>query len=162
MSHWSLDFTFKTKLILDSGNQKIQYSCQATVFKVVALKINWFLSIETKNICMKFITEIPKETLETMPPNPETKRSNMAAKQPFWKWHQKKLIGFYPHTQVMCYWSLVLIFKAKVRSCRKQKIQYGCQAAILKSWNIAENQQVYIHTHQQCSTEACNWYSKPN
>ena len=53
--------------------------------------------------------------------------------RPFWKWLDWKSIGFYPHTQVLCYWSLELIFKAKLKlQSGNQKIQYGHQAAILK------------------------------
>ena len=38
----------------------------------------------------------------------------MAARWLFWKWHRWKSIGFIPYTQVMCNWSLNLIFKAKL------------------------------------------------
>ena len=57
----------------------------------------------------------------------------MAAKQPFWKWHCWKSTGFFPYTQVICYWSLDLIFKAKLKlESGNWKIQYGRLVAILK------------------------------
>ena len=34
---------------------------------------------------------------------------------PFWKWHCWQSKGFFPYTQVMCYWSVNLIFKAKLK-----------------------------------------------
>ena len=41
-------------------------------------------------------------------------------------------IGFYQYTQVLCYWSLELIFKAKLMSkSGNQGPQYGRQAAVL-------------------------------
>ena len=45
--------------------------------------------------------------------------------------------SFYPHTEIMCYWSLDLIFKDKLK-IRNQKILYDQQAAILivKSLNF--------------------------
>ena len=39
----------------------------------------------------------------------------MATRQPFWKWHIWKSMGFYPYIQVMCQWGLNLIFKAKLK-----------------------------------------------
>ena len=64
---------------------------------------------------------------------PQRKKINLAAMRPFWKWHQWKSIGFIPYTKVMCYWTLDLIFRAKLKlESGNWKIQYGCQAAILK------------------------------
>ena len=40
----------------------------------------------------------------------------MAARWPFRKWHLWKPIGFFPYTQSMCYLSLDLIFKAKLKN----------------------------------------------
>ena len=45
-----------------------------------------------------------------------------------------------PYTWVLCPWSLMLIFKAKVKlESRNQKIQYGRQAAILKLTSLKIN-----------------------
>ena len=65
----------------------------------------------------------------------------MAARRPFWKWHLWKSEGFFPYTQVMCYWSLesILIAKLKLKS-GNWKIQYGWQAAILKVTSLKINQ----------------------
>ena len=55
------------------------------------------------------------------------------SRRTFWNWHCWKSIGFFPCTQVMCQWSLELIFQAKLKSeSGNRKIQYGCQADILK------------------------------
>ena len=92
----------------------------------------------TINMHMKFEIEIPKQTWLTLRKpcdlqSPETKKSNMATRQPFWKRRCWKSIGTYPYTWVLCPWSLKLIFKANVKlESGNQKIQYGCQAAILK------------------------------
>ena len=57
----------------------------------------------------------------------------MVTRRPFWKWRCWKSIGSYPYTEVLCCWSLKLIFKAKVKlESGNQKIQYGRQAANLK------------------------------
>ena len=94
---------FKAKLKLESGNQKIQYGHQADILKVTSLKINRLLPMTTINMHMKFEIEIPKQTwLTSRKPchlqSPETEKSNMAARRPFWKWCCWKSIGYYPHT----------------------------------------------------------------
>ena len=49
----------------------------------------------------------------------ETKHSNMAIRQPFWKWHGWKSIAFYRCTPIKCFWNSNLIFKIKL------KLEYG-------------------------------------
>ena len=99
----------------------------------------------TINMHMKFEIEIPKQTwLTSRKPchlqSPETEKSNMAARRPFWKWRCWKSIGSYPYTKVLCRWSLKLIFKAKVKlESGNPKIQYGRQAAILKVTSLKIN-----------------------
>ena len=98
LGHWSLELIFKTKLKLESGNQKIQYACQAAILKVTSLKINRLLPMTIINMPMKFEIEIPKQSWLTLwkpcrLPSPETKRSNMAARRPFWIWRRWKSIG---------------------------------------------------------------------
>ena len=186
MCCWSLDWIFKAKLKLESGNQKIQYGCQAAILKMTSLKIKRLLPIYTNTVLMKFgldiqswtkvrvwkqkiqyghqaailkvklleinrllpvvtndmhvkfETGIPKQTWVMLQKpwhlqSPETEKSDMAARQSFWKWHHWKSIGFYPYTQVLCYWSLELIFKAKLKlKSGNQRTQSGFQVAILK------------------------------
>ena len=68
------------------------------------------------------------------------KKTNMAARRPFWKWRCWKSIGSYPYTWVLCRWSLKLIFKAKVNlESGNQIIQYGRQAAILNVMSLKIN-----------------------
>ena len=57
----------------------------------------------------------------------------MATRQPFRKWGNWKSIGSYSYTQLLSHWSLEFISKAKLKiESANQKIQYGCQVAILK------------------------------
>ena len=72
----------------------------------------------------------------------------MAARRPFWKWYCWKSIGFFPYTQVMCQWSLDLIFKAKLKlEYGNWKIQYGRPAAILKVTSLKINRLLPIATN---------------
>ena len=109
------------------------------------LKINRLLPMTTINMHMKFEIEIPKQTwLTSRKPchlqSPETEKSNMAARRPFWNWCCWKSIGSYPYTEVLCLWSLKLTFKSKVKlESGNQKIQYGRQAAILKVTSLKIN-----------------------
>ena len=99
----------------------------------------------TINMHMKFEIEIRKQTRLTLRKpchlqSPETKKSSMATRQPFWKRRCWKSIGFYPYTWVLCPWSLELIYKAKVKlESGNQKNQYGRQAAILKLMSLTIN-----------------------
>ena len=66
MCQWILDLIFKAQLKLESGNRKIQYGCQAAIFKVTSLIIHRLLPIVTKKMHMKFHIEIPKQTWVTL------------------------------------------------------------------------------------------------
>ena len=75
------------------------------------------------------------------------KKSNMATKQPFIKWGNWKLIGPYSYTQVLSHWSFEFIFKAKLKlESGNQKIQYGCQVAILKVMPLKINRLLFMTT----------------
>ena len=127
----------KGKLKLESGNQKIQYGHQAAILKVTSLKIKKLLPMTTINMHMKREIEIPKQTWLTLwkpchLQSPETEKSNIATRRPFWRWRCWKSIGSYQYTYVLCCWSFKLIFEAKVKlDSGNQKIKYGRQAAIL-------------------------------
>ena len=95
--------------------------------------MNRLLPIHICILPLKFGVDIQSQTKVS----PETKKSNMAARRPFWKWHHWKSIGSYLYIQVLCHLSLELIFKAKLKlESGNQKIQYGHQAAILKLTSI--------------------------
>ena len=107
-----------------------------------SLKINRLLPIYISILPLKFGVDIQSQTKVS----PETKKFNMAARRPFWKWRRWKLIGSYPYIQVLCHLSLELIFKAKLKlESGNQKIQYGCLAAILKSTLLKINRLLHIY-----------------
>ena len=137
LGHWSFEFIFKAKLKLQSGNQKIQYGCQAAILKLMLLKINRLLLIYISTVPLKFIVHIQSQTkVRVWKP----KKSNMAARWPFWNYRRWKSIGSYPYTGALCHWSLELIFTAKLKlESGNQKIQYGHQAAILKVASLKIN-----------------------
>ena len=69
---------------------KIQYDHQAAILKVTSVKNNMFLPTATSHKHTEFETEMPKQTwvmlqkpchLQSL----QTKKSNMAARQPFWR-----------------------------------------------------------------------------
>ena len=108
-----------------------------------SLKMNRLLPIHICILPLKFGVDIQSQTKVS----PETKKSNMAARRPFWKWHHWKSIGSYPYIQVLCHLSLELIFKAKLKlESGNKKIQYGCLAAILELTLLKINRplQIYI------------------
>ena len=114
-------------------------------WKFFFMKINRLLAIYTINLLLKFGLDIQSQVKVK---SSETEKSNMAARWPFWKWHCWKSIGFFPSTQVMCYWSLDFIFKAKLKlESGNRKIQYGCQAAILKVTSLKINRLLLIATN---------------
>ena len=108
-----------------------------------SLKINSLLPIYISILLLKFGVDIQSQTKVS----PETKKSNMAARWPFWNWRHWKSIGSYPYIQVLCYWSLELIFEAKLKlESGNQNIQYGHQAAILKVTSLKINRLLSMTT----------------
>ena len=110
LCHWSLELIFKAKLNLESGNQKIQYGCQAAILKLTLLKVNKLLHIYISIVLLKFGVDIQSQTKVS----PETKKSNMATRRPFWKWRRWKSIGFCLWPPSTCIWSLKLKFQSKL------------------------------------------------
>ena len=62
LGHWSFDFIFIAKLMLESGNQKIQYGCQVAILKLTPLKINRLLPIYISTLSLKFRVDIQSQT----------------------------------------------------------------------------------------------------
>ena len=62
LGHWSFEFIFKAKLKFQSGNQKIQYGCQADILKLTLLKINRLLPIYISTVTLKFRVHIQSQT----------------------------------------------------------------------------------------------------
>ena len=109
---------------------------------MTSLKINRLLPIYISILPLKFGVDIQSQTKVS----PETKKSNVATRRPFWKWHCWKSMGSYPYIQVLCHLSLELIFKAKLKlESGNQKIQYGCLAAILKLKFLKINRLLHIY-----------------
>ena len=107
-----------------------------------SLKINRLLPIYISILPLKFGVDIQSQTKVRL----ETKKSNMATRQPFWKWRRWKYFGSYPYIYVLCPLSLELIFKAKLKlESGNQKIQYGCLVAILKLTLLKINRLLHIY-----------------
>ena len=84
--------------------------------------------------------------------------STMATRHPFGKWHRSKSIAFYPYTQVLHYWSLLLLFKAKLKlESRKHKKTIWPPGDYFES-EVPENQP----QPQTTCTWNWNWNSKVN
>ena len=112
-----------------------------------SLKINRLLPIYISILPLTFGIDIQSQTKVS----PETKKSNTAARRPFWKWRRWKSIGSYPYIQVLCHLSLELIFEAKLKlESGNQKIQYGCLAAILKLSLLKIKRLLLIYTSILC------------
>ena len=123
------------------GSRQQCMDCNWTLFKITLL-----LSTHTHRWCAPEVwiwCSKPKWSY-----SPETEKSNMAARWPFWKWHCWKSIGFFPYTQLICYWSLDLIFKAKLEvRIWKLKNPIWPPGSHFES-DIAENLQASFHTHK--------------
>ena len=101
-------------------------------------KIHGLLSIYTSNVLPKFQLDIRGQTKVRVW---KLKKSNMATRQPFWKWHNWKLIGFYPNTQVFYWWSLELILCShclNIQSILSAALSFSpCVACILALERVA-------------------------
>ena len=106
-----------------------------------SLKINRLLPIYISILPLKFGVNIQSQTKVS----PETKKSNMATRRPFWKWRRWKSIGSYTYIRIV-----PLKFGVDIQSQTKlesgnQKIQYGCLAAILKLTLLKINRLLHIY-----------------
>ena len=107
-----------------------------------SLRINRLLPIYKSTLSLKFGVDIQSQSKVSL----ETKKSNMDARRPFWKWRHWKSIGSYPDIKVLYHLSLQLIFKAKLKlESGNQKFQYGCLAAILKLTLLKINRLLHIY-----------------
>ena len=74
----------------------------------------------------------------------------MAIRQPFWKWHRWKSTSFYPYIQVLCYWSLDLIFKAKLKlESRKEKSNIATTWPVWE-WHCWKSSGFFPRTQVMC------------
>ena len=130
---------------------------------VTSLKINRLLPMTTINMHMKFEIEIPKQTwLTSRKPchlqSPETEKSNMAARRPFWKWR------FWKWPPWTCIWSLKLKFQSKLDLHPGNLVTYRVQKPKNLIWlpgghfenDVSEND------HHEHAYEVWNWNSKAN
>ena len=62
LGYGSLELIYKVKLKLESGNQSIQYACQAAIFKLTSLKIHRLLPIYISIVPLKFGVDIHSQT----------------------------------------------------------------------------------------------------
>ena len=114
-------------------------------------EIGRLLPTATKDMHMKFETNWNSKGNELRCRNhvaysPETEKSNMATRQPLRKRGNWKSIGSYSYTQVLGHWKFMFMFKAKLKlEFGNQKIQYRCQAAILKLTPLKINRLLSIY-----------------
>ena len=111
LGHWSFEFICKAKLKLESGNQKIKYGCQAAILKLTSLRINRLLPIYISIVPLKFGVDIHSQTKVRVR---KTKNSNMATRQPFWKWCCWKSLGTCLWPPSTWLWNLKLKFQSKL------------------------------------------------
>ena len=86
--------------------KKFQYGHQVAILKIKSLKINSLLPMTTINMHRKFEIEISKQTWLTLRKpchilSPETAKSYMTDRRPFWKWCCWKSIDSYQYTYVL-------------------------------------------------------------
>ena len=85
------------------------------------LKINRLLPIYISIVPLKFEVDIQSQSkVRVMEP----KKSNMAARRPFWKWHRWKSIGFCLWPPSTCIWNLKLKFQSKLDLCSGNHVVY--------------------------------------
>ena len=85
------------------------------------LKINRLLPIYISIVPLKFEVDIQSQSkVRVWKP----KKSNMAARRPFWKWHRWKSIGFCLWPPSTCIWNLKLKFQSKLDLCSGNHVVY--------------------------------------
>ena len=151
LGHWSFVFIFKAKLKLESGNQKIQYGCQAAILKSSSLKINMLLPIYISIVPLKFGVDIHSQTKVRVWKQKNSIwlpgshfESGITEKQQapaydhhlhayeIWNWNYKAKLTYAPETM-------------PPTESRNRKMQHGCQAAILKMTSLKINRLLPIY-----------------
>ena len=152
LGHWSFEFIFKAKLKLESGNQKIQYGCQAAILKLTPMKINRLLPIYISTVPLSLGVDIQSQTKVRVckPRNaiwlPGGHFESDIAKNQYtsaydhhqhahkiWNWNSKANLTYAPETMLPT-------------ESGNQKIQYGYQAAILKVTSLKINRHLPMTT----------------
>ena len=103
----------------ESRKRKIQYGHQAAILKMMLLIINRLLPIYISIVPLKFEVDIRSQSKSL-----ETKKPNMAARRPFWKWSRWKSIGFCLWPPSTCIWNLILKFQNKLDFCSGNPVVY--------------------------------------
>ena len=85
------------------------------------LKINRLLPIYISIVPLKLEVDIQSQTKVRVR---KPKKSNMAARRPFWKRHRWKSIGFCLWPPSTCIWSLKLKFQSKLDLCSGNHVVY--------------------------------------
>ena len=85
-----------------------------------SLRINRLLPIYISTLPLKFGVDIQSQSKVSL----ETKKSNMAARRPFWKWHRWKSIGFCLWPPSTGIWNLKLKFQSKFDLCSGNHVVY--------------------------------------
>ena len=100
---------------------KNQYGCLAAILKLTLLKINRLLHIYISIVLLMFGVDIQSQSKVR---SPETKKSNMAARQPFWKWRHWKSIGLCLWPPSTLIWNFKLNFQSKLDLCSGNHVVY--------------------------------------
>ena len=151
MCYWSLDLMGKAKLKLESGNRKIQHGHQAAILKVTLLKIDRLLSIYTSNVLLKFGLDIQSQTkvrvrklkIPIWTPGGHFE-SNISENQ------QALAHGLQQYAYEIWNWNSRANWSYPLETMpptgfKYPKIQYGCQAAILKVTLLKINRLLLLH-----------------
>ena len=88
---------------------------------MMLLKINRLLPIYINIVPLKFEVDIQSQSKVRVR---KPKKSNMAARRPFWKWHRWKSIGFCLWPPSTCIWNLKLKFQSKLDLCSGNHVVY--------------------------------------
>ena len=85
------------------------------------LQINRLLPIYISIVPLKFEVDIQSQTKVRVR---KPKKSNMAARRPFWKWQRWKSIGFCLWPPSTCIWNLKLKLQSKLDLCSGNHVVY--------------------------------------
>ena len=117
----NLTYTPETMPPTESRTCKIQYGSQADILKMTLLKINRLLPIYISIVPLKFEVDIQSQSKVRIW---KPKKSNMAARLPFWKWRCWKSIGFCLWPPSTCIWNLKLKLQSKLYLCSRNHVVY--------------------------------------
>ena len=150
----------QSQIKTESGNQKYPICPPGSHFESdIAKKSTGFYPYTPVTYCSSLDFYIQSQIKVK---SPETGKSHMATRRPFWKWFCWKSLGFCPQPQMTCTWNLKLKFQSKLDLCSGNHAVSLETKNLFWKWRQWKSVGFYPYIHKYYASEVWSWHPKPN